>query len=163
MIIVKADLNDINEIMSIFKDGQAFLKENNVDQWQDGYPTTQIIEDDISKKQMYVVKDDDEIVGVFVLFIGKDPTYEYIEDGSWITDNEYVTIHRICVKGNKRNKGIARFIVDDIKKTHNHIRIDTHQDNKVMRHFLEKNGFLYRGIIYLTNGNKRVAYEYLEV
>ena len=41
------------------------------------------------------------------------------------------------------------------------IKIDTHEDNEPMRRSLIKNGFDYCGIIYLTDGNKRVAYEKL--
>jgi len=162
MIIAKASMSDLDEIMSIFKDGQAFLKEKGIDQWQDGYPTIDIVKEDITNRRMHVVLDNDGICAVYVL-VGKDPTYKYIEDGSWMSDTDYVTIHRICVKGNKRNKGIAKYIVDDIKKYQKHIRIDTHKDNRVMQHFLRSNGFLYRGIIYLDNGKARNAFEYLEV
>jgi len=162
MIIAKATMSDLNEIMSIFRDGQAFLKENNVDQWQDGYPTTGIVMEDIEKKRMHIVLDDDGICGVFVL-VGIDPTYKYIEDGSWMSDTPYVTIHRICIKASKRRKGVGKYIIDDIKKYQKHIRIDTHKDNRAMQRFLHSNGFSYRGIIYLDNGKARNAYEYLEV
>ena len=40
-----------------------------------------------------------------------------------------------------------------------HIRIDTHQDNKVMQHVVEKHGFRRRGIIYIADGSPRIAYE----
>jgi RimJ/RimL family protein N-acetyltransferase len=43
-------------------------------------------------------------------------------------------------------------------KTDN-IRIDTHDDNKTMQHILLKNGFTYCGIIYLKNGDERLAYQ----
>ena len=39
------------------------------------------------------------------------------------------------------------------------LRIDTHRGNVVMRKMLEKNDFCYCGIIYLENGDERVAYE----
>ena len=39
------------------------------------------------------------------------------------------------------------------------IRIDTHRDNVIMRHLLEKHGFKYCGIIYLENGDERLAYQ----
>lgn len=41
-----------------------------------------------------------------------------------------------------------------------HVRIDTHRDNKTMQHVILKNGFEYCGIIYLKNGEQRLAYEY---
>ena len=39
------------------------------------------------------------------------------------------------------------------------IRIDTHEKNVRMRRFLEKMNFKERGIIYLKDGNPRIAYE----
>ncbi len=44
----------------------------------------------------------------------------------------------------------------------NNIRIDTHKDNKVMQHVLARNGFKRCGIIFLLNGDPRVAFQ-LEV
>ena len=40
------------------------------------------------------------------------------------------------------------------------IRIDTHHDNLVMQKVLNKHGFMKCGVIYLKNGNPRLAYHY---
>ena len=40
-----------------------------------------------------------------------------------------------------------------------HLRIDTHEDNKVMQHLIEKNGFKKCGIVYVEDGTERFAYE----
>jgi len=40
------------------------------------------------------------------------------------------------------------------------IRIDTHHDNKTMQHVVMKHGFRRCGIIYLANGDPRIAYQY---
>ena len=39
------------------------------------------------------------------------------------------------------------------------IRIDTHHDNKIMQHNIQKHGFTYCGIIYLLSGDERMAYQ----
>ena len=41
------------------------------------------------------------------------------------------------------------------------IRIDTHRDNRIMQHLLERHGFRYCGIIYLLSGDERLAYQRL--
>lgn len=41
------------------------------------------------------------------------------------------------------------------------LRCDTHRGNTVMRHTLEKNGYVLCGVIYLRDGAERVAYEKL--
>lgn len=38
------------------------------------------------------------------------------------------------------------------------LRADTHADNKVMQHLLEKNGFVRCGNITLADGTSRIAY-----
>ena len=39
------------------------------------------------------------------------------------------------------------------------IRIDTHRDNIIMQHNLAKHGFTYCGIIFLANGDERLAFQ----
>lgn len=41
------------------------------------------------------------------------------------------------------------------------IRIDTHKDNHIMQHCIVSYGFTYCGIIYLANGDPRLAYQKL--
>ena len=85
-----------------------------------------------------------------------DPTYAVIEDGSWMSDGIYGTIHRIASDG---SGGIVRAAVEFGKTKCSHLRIDTHKDNLVMQHVVEKLGFSRRGIIYVSDGSPRIAYE----
>ena len=39
------------------------------------------------------------------------------------------------------------------------IRMDTHEDNKIMQHLLEKNGFIRCGTVHIFNGDPRIAYQ----
>ena len=45
---------------------------------------------------LFVVEEDGEITGVFAYMGGRDETYAYIEDGAWLSDDEYKTIHRVA-------------------------------------------------------------------
>ena len=38
------------------------------------------------------------------------------------------------------------------------VRADTHENNKTMQHLFEKYGFKKVGIIFLLNGEERIAY-----
>lgn len=42
------------------------------------------------------------------------------------------------------------------------IRIDTHRDNRVMQHIIERYGFKYCGIIHCWNGDERLAYQFVK-
>lgn len=47
----------------------------------------------------------------------------------------------------------------DVSADNNSCAIDTHKDNKITRHLIEKNGFAKCGIIYVADGSPRIAYE----
>ena len=80
-----------------------------------------------------------------------------VYDGEWINDDEYGVIHRIAVKYNGRN--IIGKVYEYCSKLCKNLKIDTHKDNKPMQRSLEKNGFTRCGIIYLENGDERIAYQ----
>ncbi len=159
---------DIDAIMSIIKDAQNYLANLGIDQWQDGYPNEEQIQLDISNKDSYVIVDDMERVMATTVFTTKEePTYQTIE-GNWKTKGTvlYGVIHRLAVSDNFRSCGIANFVFEEcearLKKMNaDSLRIDTHRQNKGMQYLMDKMGYAYCGIIYVTNGDERLAYEKL--
>ena len=89
--------------------------------------------------------------------IGEDPTYLKIEQGNWISDEPYGVVHRVASDGTVH--GVLGRIMDYCKGQMPHLRIDTHEENKVMQHVIEKCGFVRCGIIYVSDGTPRIAYE----
>ena len=159
MIIRPALPGDLDAIMNIYEKARAFMRSTgNKTQWVNGYPQKEILEDDIKKGELFVCETD-EVHAVFAFILGGDKTYNYIENGSWLSDTPYGTIHRVASDG--AQKGIMGEITSFCEKTAKHLRIDTHAANKVMRRALEKNGFSERGIIYLEDGSPRLAFEKL--
>ncbi len=158
MEIRKADINDLDAIMKIYDCARDYMvKNNNPTQWGDGYPERELLEDDIQKQQCYVCLENGIIHGVFVFIIGIDATYIVIEDGAWINDEPYGTIHRIASDGMVH--GIFKQSIDFCKEQVDNLRIDTHEDNKTMQHLILKNGFTRCGIIYVRDGSGRIAYQ----
>ena len=154
----KAETADLDRIMQIYKIAQDFMiKTGNPNQWRHSHPTEEQIREDIANGISHVSCEDESIHGVFALCEGKDPTYGYIEDGSWLNDDKYVTIHRIA--GDQQVHGILEMAVAYCKNYADSIRVDTHHDNAVMQRALHKQGFERCGIIYLQNGEPRVAYQ----
>lgn len=160
MLEVKiAKIDDFDTIMGIYKIAQDFMiSTGNPNQWKRTNPTPEQIREDIENGICHVIARNDEIYGVFALCEGVDPTYLYIEDGKWLNDETYVTIHRLA--SNQKVKGIFTCAMDYCKTYANNIRIDTHNDNKVMQNVLVKNGFSKCGTIYLKNGDPRIAFQW---
>ena len=151
------ELDDIKQISEIYQEAREFMRETgNTDQWKDGHPSNEIVKKDIEDKTGYVVELEDEIVGVFAFILGEDVTYKKIE-GKWLNNFPYGTIHRIASK--RKVKGVLKAAVSYASRYTNNIRIDTHKDNEVMQHLLDKLQFTQCGIIYLLDGNPRIAYQ----
>lgn len=149
---------DLNQILEIYKHAREFMvKNNNPTQWGSDYPNADILREDIKRQELFVEAEGEEIHGAFVLAIGEDPTYLKIYEGEWISDTTYSTIHRIATKGIYKGmfERVITYCIDMIP----HLRIDTHADNKIMQHLIEKNGFKKCGVIYVRSGGSRIAYE----
>lgn len=161
--IIKAGYGDLDRISEIIGKAVEYFRGAGIPQWQNGYPSREIIKKDIDDGYYYVAKIDGEIVAGAYISAEHEPTYDQI-DGAWLNDSKYCCIHRICVDNRYKGKGIAGAIVrkaEDIAR-HNrsrNLRCDTHEKNKSMRRMLEKNGFLLCGNITLENGDPRVAYQ----
>lgn len=156
MTVRQARVEDFPRILEIYANARQFMAQTgNPTQWGTRYPPEEMLREDIRRGDLYVVEDD-FICGVFAYFTDPDPTYSYIEDGSWMDESSYGTIHRVAAHG---ARGVFSAVVDYAAGRNRHIRIDTHHDNHVMQHVLEKHGFSRRGIIYLEDGDPRIAYE----
>ena len=155
--IRRAEPADLGDILRIYAIARDFMAANgNPTQWSGGYPRRELLEADMEKQCLYVVSEGQYIRGVFYFVIGEDPTYGYIEDGTWRSDTPYGTIHRIAGDG---SGGIFAACLEFCSRMISHLRIDTHRDNLPMQHVVEKHGFSRRGIIYVADGSPRIAYD----
>lgn len=158
MTIRKAVKNDLPHIFEIYARARIFMAENgNPNQWGDIKPRKELVESDIEKGISYVCEKDGEILGVFAFIYGEDPTYKVIYDGGWLNDKPYAVIHRIASSG--KVKGTGEFCLKWALSQYPNVRIDTHKDNTVMRHLMDKLGFAYCGIIHLEDGDERLAFQ----
>ncbi len=154
---------DLGSIMDIIRQAQEYLKNQGIDQWQNNYPSTGTILEDIRKGYGYVLLENNRILGTVAITFDGDRNYDFI-DGKWLTDSPYAAIHRIAVQSGYKGKGLASVIIGNIvrmcqDKGTQSIRVDTHEKNLSMQRLLLKNGFLACGVIYLQDGAKRLAFE----
>jgi len=158
-----AKVEEMEQLLSVYEAARRFMRANgNPNQWSGGYPSRALLQEDIEKKQLYVVLSETskDICGAFVLLSDADPTYAYIEGEGWLSDAPYGTIHKVASNGTE--KGVFVRCLAFARSRFDHLRIDTHEDNLPMQSAILKNGFSYRGIIYLENGDGRLAYEWIK-
>lgn len=153
-----AQEKDLEIIQGIYAYARKFMAEHgNPTQWGQTRPTEETLRKDIEKEQLYVIDEQNQLQGVFALIIGADPTYQNIERGSWMDDSTYGTIHRIASAPEAH--GVMAQVLDFAWGKKKHLRIDTHENNKIMQHLILKNGFEKCGIIYVDDGSPRIAFE----
>ncbi|GEK28000.1 GNAT family N-acetyltransferase [Furfurilactobacillus siliginis] len=167
-----AEMNDLPAIKDIIMDARAFLAEQGIDQWQNGYPEDAVIAADIARGETVALKDDEgTILAIASLVKGFDTPYEGIVDGNWRvagTTNNYVSIHRVAMakasRGHHLTHDFFNLMLDQITADPDieSVRIDTHPENFGMQHVIETNGFTYVGLVPVIGGKPNetdVAYD----
>ena len=61
----------------------------------------------------------------------------------------------------RKAQGRGKAVLDWSMEHCQSLRADTHADNKIMQHLLEKNGFTRCGVIHVADGSPRFAYQKL--
>ena len=154
-----ARAEEIPAIMGVLEEAKGIMRASgNLNQWVGGYPSADVIRDDIEKGFGFIITDGGEPVGYFAFIPSPEPTYSLIEGGAWLDDTlPYHVIHRIgSIPG---AHGVFRDLVEWCSEQDCNLRIDTHRDNGIMQHCILRSGFTYCGIIYLQNGDERLAYQ----
>ena len=157
--IREARPSDIKDIMQVMEAAKKIMRQSgNMHQWTDGYPSESAILCDMDKGGGFVIENDGRIVAYFAFLPSPEPTYARIYQGEWVDDTlPYHVVHRIASYPDVH--GIFSSIMDFCFSRDANIRIDTHKDNLIMQHNILKHDFTYCGIIYLANGDERLAYQ----
>lgn len=165
-MIVPAKYSEIPQILTLVKACARFMIENNILQWNEHYPTQQAFENDIERKELYLLKDKDHIIGTIVISTFMDDEYHDIE---WLTPSDgNIYIHRLAVHPDYQGQGNARKLMDfayafaKAKKVPS-IRLDTFSENKRNQKFYEARGYQKLGNIYFPKQSKSPFYCYERV
>ena len=149
---------DLPAILAMYEHSRSVMRAaGNTVQWV-GYPTAEQVRQDIASGCSMLIVQSGKPVGTFAPVPGKEPTYGRIERGRWLDDSPYTTFHRLAAAPG--TKGIADTAFRFAKQQSSHLRADTHTANSAMRHILEKEGFVYCGIVFMEDGSERLAYEW---
>lgn len=166
MDIVRAVAEDVDSLMPIYDVARCYMRScGNMQQWTNGYPSREVLLADAMNGNLYLVKNGEVTVGCFCFFIGEEPTYRQIYGGRWIDCGTYGVIHRLASDGTC--SGIARACFDwcaaRCTGRCRSLRVDTHRDNTVMQRLVSSYGFTFCGVILLSDGSERLAYQKMTV
>lgn len=161
----KAVEQDLENVWQIFQEAIFKRKQGGSIQWQDGYPNSDSILQDIQSGNGYVaLSNEGVVVGYTALIFDIEPAYEIIK-GEWKSNQPYAVIHRLAVSQSNPIKGLGTFIMQkseeiSVDKDVFSLRADTNFDNLSMLKIFEKLGYSYCGLVYFRGGECR-AFEKL--
>ncbi len=158
----KAEIEDRNIIWDILQQAIERRRLDGSTQWQQGYPNLGTVESDIEKGFGYVMTVDGEVAVYVALILNDEPAYSSIE-GAWLSDGEFVVVHRVAVDEKFAGRGLVKKLFDHIEDfTRSHdiqsVKVDTNFDNVAMLKILESKGYSYCGEVFLAGGMRK-AYE----
>ena len=152
--------NEVDAIMQVIEEAKKCLADAGSTQWQNGYPNTETIIDDIISGQAYVALEEGELLAYAAVTKSPEKAYEAIYDGNWEgKEAEYLVFHRIAVASDVKGKGVAQTFLEGLIEGFDYLdfRSDTHDQNKVMQHIFEKLGFKQVGKVPVDG--ERLAYQ----
>lgn len=158
----KATKDDADKIWEIIQQAIERRRLDGSQQWQNGYPNPETIKNDIKNSYGYVLVLDGEIAVYGALIFNHEPAYDNI-DGKWLTNGEFLVVHRIAVDEAFYGKGLVKtyFVqLEEFAKENNvfSVKVDTNFDNGAMLHILDKIGYTFCGEVFLM-GAPRKAFE----
>lgn len=143
MDIRLAKKEDIELLNLLFKEVIKDMNKNKISMWNDIYPFCEF-ENDISNKNMYIIIDEGEVVGSFVLSDNYDPDFDNI---MWKYNSEkWISINRLAVLPQKQGQGYAKEAMKYIENNaslnkYENIRLTVYEKNKNAIGLYEKFGF----------------------
>lgn len=160
----KAEPNDALSVWEILSQAIRRRKEDGSSQWQSGYPNLNTVHSDIEKGYCYLLADQKKIVASAALIFNNEPTYQTI-DGAWLSDGDFLVVHRVAVSDEVIGKGVATIFFIEIEEFAKEnsvfsIKVDTNFDNLPMLRILEKLNYTYCGEVQVSDGPRK-AFEKL--
>jgi len=165
-MIRKARIQDLPNVYGITRACAADMINNGIHQWNESYPSEEILKKDILNGELYVLEIDNQTAGMIVLTATKDKEYEAVQ---WLTpDSNNLYVHRLAVHPAFQHQGHARKLMDFAEKYavdngYLSVRLDTFSQNQRNQTFYEKRGYKRLGEIYFPEQSKHPFYCYEKI
>lgn len=151
MNIRKAEIADLHGIMTLMAQARIAQRKLGFRQWEDDYPSTEIIMDDIESGRGYILYDSSEFPAGYAMIVTNDPRYSCISKYLKLK-GDYAVIHRMAISDEYRGKGMCPeffLLLEKIIKESgiNIVRVDTGERNLPMLNTLKKLNYNFIGVL----------------
>ncbi|MGM0446316.1 MAG: GNAT family N-acetyltransferase [Bacillota bacterium] len=122
---------DFKNIFNLYKECTRDLNNRGIIQWDESYPTKELIKDNIDNGHQFVYIENDNLIGAFVLSEVED---EYWQKINWVEDN-FIGLHLLAIRPEYQNKGYGKNVIDYCEKyakenNYKSIHLDVFSKNK---------------------------------
>ena len=161
----KANIKKQPEIMNLIKSAIINMEKTGIYQWDEFYPTEEVVTNDINNGELYVGKVGDKIAVIYVINTSCDKEYY---DGDWQYPNaNYRIIHRLCVHPDFQNNDIAKATMQHIETELRQlgvdaIRLDAFTENPYALSLYENLGYKIVGYADWRKGRFYLMEKYLK-
>ena len=153
-MIRKATSSDLTYILNIIKNCTNHMIDNKIFQWNENYPSKEILKDDIKSNNLYLIEKNEKTIGCVMKSEKQSKVYKKVK---WITENKKnLYVHRLAVDPKYQGKGYGIKLMDFVernalKNNFISIRLDTFSKNKRNVKFYKKRGYIKIEDIYFPN------------
>lgn len=162
-MIRKATATDLDSIKSLTEACATAMRENGIFQWNEYYPSREKLRQDIEREELFVLQEEEEILGIVVLTPEMDEEYVPIK---WLApggNNLY--IHRLATRPSVWGSGYGQKLMDfaenlAVSQGYQSVRLDTFSQNRRNQRFYERRGYKRLGNIYFPKQSDHPFYCY---
>ena len=162
MDLVKATETDVQELVGLYQRTADAMKAEGLNQWNWGlYPTEEMIREDVTKGELYILRTDGALTAAVALTEEMDREYDGVP---WTGGIRPGCLHRLAVDPSTQGAGIGGDVLDDAIQILRRggcdcVRCDTNVKNTRARRLYEKMGFRPCGPVFWddTPGEEYIA------
>ncbi len=147
--------SDLPELMALYRAATRQMEEQGVFQWDEIYPSSEVVLGDIERGQMRIGTHEGEIALSYSLEPCARGAYE---PADWRYDAaKFIVLHRLCVHPAFQGKGLARRAMDHLEEEARAlgicaIRLDAFSQNPTALRLYESRGYEKAGEITYRKG-----------
>jgi ribosomal protein S18 acetylase RimI-like enzyme len=128
----RAAESEADEVIDMYAAAVRQMNSKGIYQWDHNYPTKDILLSDIEKQCLFVIEENDQILGAIVLDEEHDKEWEEV---NWTWKHEpSLNVHRLVVHPEFQGKGVAKKIIAAseafaMENGYKQMRLDTYSKN----------------------------------
>jgi ribosomal protein S18 acetylase RimI-like enzyme len=148
--IVRADTSHLDEAWSIVDRCRIALRERGIFQWDDIYPTREVVAADIAGGRLYALTAAGRCHAVVTVDTVQDDQYVTVP---WTSAEPALVVHRLCVDPVAQGRGLGRRLMDYVEAHAKHhrfasVRLDAYSGNAEAVAFYRRRGYREAGQVY---------------